>query len=171
VFGDKNDETRTNLFVQMLQRHQVEVRELAETWKSGDFEKGKAYFVSLNQPQSNLIRTIFENVPVYKDSLFYDITSWNMPLAYGLPHISVSNQVQGISGKKVEIDSETIGTFHGVQSNYGYLIEWCDYYSPLALYQLLNDGIHVKVATGNFEIYVIQTWYIAGSCFHASKIG
>src|SRR6202008_4299748 len=36
VFGDKHDDTRTNLFVQMLLRHQVEVRELADTWKGGD---------------------------------------------------------------------------------------------------------------------------------------
>ena len=154
LFGDKNDDTRTNLFVQMLLRHKIEVRELADTWKDGEFEKGKAFVVSLNQPQSTLVKAIFENVPVYKDSIFYDITAWNLPLAYGLPYMSFNNQSGMALGKKMDYVSETVGSFNGVKSDYGYLIEWDDFYSPLALYQLLNSGINVKVATGNFEIYV-----------------
>lgn len=154
VFGDKNDETRTNLFVQMLLRHQIEVRELADNWKDGEFVKGKAFSVSLNQPQSAVIKAIFENIPVYKDTLFYDITAWNMPLAYGMPYTGFTNQSQPASGNKVDHVSETVGTFYGGKSSYGYLIRWDDYNSPLALYQLLNDGITVKVATGGFEIYV-----------------
>jgi len=154
VFGDKDDETRTNLFVQMLLRHHIEVNELADTWKNGEFEKGKAFAVSINQPQRTLIKAIFENVPVYKDSLFYDITAWNMPLAFGLPYAGITNPSSNIFGKRVDHVSEAIGTFHGSQSGYGYLIEWDDYYSPLALYQLLKDGISTKVATNKFEINV-----------------
>jgi Zinc carboxypeptidase len=159
VFGDKNDDTKTSLFVQMLLRHQIEVRELADGWKDSDpmaigFDKGKAFTVSLNQPQSILIKAIFENIPVYKDSIFYDITAWNLPLAYGLPFKSYTNQAGVSLGKKVDYVSENTGIFQGVKSNYGYLIEWDDYNSPLALYQLLNAGINVKVATSSFEIYV-----------------
>jgi hypothetical protein len=154
VFGDKNDETRTNLFVQMLLRHQIEVRELADNWKGGEFVKGKAFSVSLNQPQSTVIKAIFENIPSYKDTLFYDITAWNMPLAYGIPFTGFTNQAQPVLGKRVDFVSETEGIFNGSKSNLGYLIRWEDYNSPLALYQLLNDGITVKVATGSFEIYI-----------------
>lgn len=154
VFGDKNDYTKTSLFVQMLLRHQIEVTYLADTWKDADFEKGKAFAVSLNQPQSTLIKTIFENVPVYKDSIFYDITAWNMPLAFGLPFKNILNPASGVFGKKVDNISTTNGIFHGVKSNVGYLIEWNDFNSPLALYQLLHSGIITKVATGSFEIYV-----------------
>ena len=154
VFGDKNDDTRTSLFVQMLLRHQIEVRELPDSWKDIEFEKGKAFIVSLGQSQSAVIKAIFENVSAYKDSIFYDITAWNLPLAYGLPYKSYTNQPGMTLGKKVEIISETTGTFHGTKSDYGYLVEWDDYNSPLALNQLLTAGIIVKVATSNFEIYV-----------------
>jgi hypothetical protein len=154
VFGDKNNDTKTSLFVQMLLRHQIEVRYLTDTWKDADFEKGKAFVVSLNQPQSTLIKTIFENVPVYKDSIFYDITAWNMPLAFGLPFKSILSPASGVFGKKVDNISTANGIFHGVKSNFGYLVEWNDFNSPLALYQLLNSGIITKVATGSFEIYV-----------------
>ncbi|HRX92774.1 MAG TPA: M14 family metallopeptidase, partial [Chitinophagaceae bacterium] len=60
VFGDKYDEARTNLFIKMLLRHQIQVNELGDDWKNGEFEKGKSYAVSLKQPQSTLIKAIFE---------------------------------------------------------------------------------------------------------------
>ena len=155
VFGDKNDDTKTSHFVQMLLRHQIEVRELADGWKESEFDKGKAFAVSLNQPQNILIKAIFENIPFYKDSIFYDITAWNLPFAYGLPFKGYTNQTGVSFGKKVEYVSLTNnGIFQGSKSNYGYLIDWDDYNSPLALYQLLNAGINVKVATSSFEIYV-----------------
>ena len=151
VFGDKNDEARTNLFVQMLLRHKVEV---GDGLKNSDYEKGKAFVVSLNQQQQAVIKAIFENVPVYKDSLFYDITAWNMPLAFGMPYVSLSNPVAGVFGKKVESVSITHGIFSGAKSNSGYLIEWDEYYAPAALYELLNENIIAKVATTQFEIPV-----------------
>ena len=157
VFGDKKDEARTNLFVEMLLRHQIEVNELGDGYKNNDFEKGKTYAVSLAQPQSTLIKAIFENIPVYKDSLFYDITAWNMPLAFGLPHASIANTVSGVLGKKVESVSIKHGVFSGTKSTSGYLIEWDDYFAPAALYELLSEGIVVKVATNQFEIPVAGT--------------
>jgi hypothetical protein len=153
VFGDKNDEARTNLFVQMLLRHQIEVNELG-SFANNDYEKGKAYAVSLNQPQSTLVKAIFESIPVYKDSLFYDITAWNMPMAFGLQHLNVPNPASGLFGKRVESVSITHGKFSGGKSSNGYLIEWDEYFAPAALYELLNDEIVAKVATNKFEIPV-----------------
>ena len=149
VFGDKNDEARTNLFVQMLQRHQIEINDLGDGWKNNDYEKGKAFIVSLNQPQSTLIKAIFENVKEYKDSLFYDITAWNMPLAFGIPFSAITNQ-QGVIGKKVESNLSEKGITIERKSNFAYLIEWDDLYAPAALNELLRDEVIVKVATNNF---------------------
>ncbi len=104
VFGDKNDRAKTFHFIEMLQRQQIEVNELPDNYKEADpmigFEKGKAFTVSLNQPQQLLIKTIFEKQTAYKDSLFYDITSWTMPLAFGLPYKEITGAV--LYGKKIE---------------------------------------------------------------------
>ncbi|MFN8292029.1 MAG: M14 metallopeptidase family protein [Chitinophagaceae bacterium] len=151
VFGDKNDEARTKLFVEMLLRHNIEVNETGEGYRSNEFEKGKAYAVSLNQPQQTLIRAIFENVPVYKDSLFYDITAWNMPLAFGLPVAPVTNPA-GVYGKKIESAGLPAGKMPASRSESGYLLSWDDYYAPAALYELLGSGIRAKVVTNPFEI-------------------
>jgi len=154
LFGDKNDLAKTFHFVEMLQRHQVEINELADTWKDGEFEKGKAFAVSLNQPQSLLIKTIFEKTAEYKDSLFYDITTWTMPLAFGIPYSSITNQQQGVVGKKIEQFPFLKGTITGGKSEYGYLLEWDELYAPAALYELINAGVIAKVATSKFEIPV-----------------
>jgi hypothetical protein len=93
---------------------------------------------------------------VYKDSLFYDITAWNMPLAFGLPFSSISNPAGGIFGKKIDSVAVTHGVFSGSKSAYGYLIDWDEYFAPAAVYELLNQGILVKVATNQFEIPVFS---------------
>jgi hypothetical protein len=153
VFGDKNDVGKKNLFVQMLLRHQIEVNELGDGFKNDGYEKGKAFAVSLSQPQSTLVRAIFENISVYKDSLFYDITAWNMPLAFGLPYTSI-NQTANVFGKKVESVSSPKGEITGGKSLSGYLLEWDEFYAPAALYELLNADIVAKVSTNPFEIPV-----------------
>ena len=80
VFGDKNDKGKTFLFIEMIQRHGIAIHEYAGA-NDNEFEKGTAYIVSLNQPQQVLIKAIFDKQLTFTDSLFYDISSWTMPLA------------------------------------------------------------------------------------------
>ena len=152
VFGDKNDLAKTYEFAQLLKRHEIEIRELSDSWKDGEFVRGKAFAVSLNQPQRNLIRTIFDITLDYKDSLFYDVTSWTLPLAFGLPYTTVSNTNQGVFGVKVESFTFPNGEVVDKRSSYAYLLEWNELYAPAAVYELLNAGLQVKVATNTFEI-------------------
>lgn len=150
VFGDKNDKAKTFLFAEMLKRQQIEINYLPDNWKEGEFEKGSAYMVSLNQPQHSLIRAIFDKTLEFKDSLFYDITAWTMPLAFGLPYTELTAS-PFIAGAKVESLNLAKGGIEGGRSDYAYLLEWDDLYSPAALYEMLNAGLIVKVATNSFE--------------------
>ncbi|MBI5372226.1 MAG: zinc carboxypeptidase [Sphingobacteriales bacterium] len=152
VFGDKNDRSRTRLFVEMLKRHQVEVHNLPENWKDSVFEKGTAYMISLNQPQHSLIRGIFEKTLGYKDSIFYDITSWTMPLAFGLPCRELTGPF--VMGEKAELASLPVQAVNGGQSEYAYFMQWEELYAPAALNELLQAGYIVKVATSSFETTV-----------------
>lgn len=152
VFGDKHDKAKTFEFAAMLLRHQIEIYELPEAWSDKDFEKGSAFLVSLNQPQHSLIRGIFEKTLNYKDSIFYDITAWTMPLAFGLPYKELTTFVS--PGDKVKSVSYPKGEVVGKQSNYAYLLEWDELYAPAAVYELLQANVLVKVATSSFEIPV-----------------
>ena len=150
VFGDKNDLAKTFHFAEMLKRHQIEINNLPANWTDAAFEKGSSYMVSLNQPQHSLIRAIFEKTFDYKDSLFYDITSWTMPLAFGMPYQEITTSI--VMGSKAEELKMPKSAITGGRSGYAYLIKWDELYAPAALNELLNADITVKVATSNFEL-------------------
>ena len=150
VFGDKNDLAKTFHFAEMLKRHQIEINNLPGNWTDAAFEKGSSYMVSLNQPQHSLIRAIFEKTFDYKDSLFYDITSWTMPLAFGMPYQEITSSF--MMGSKAEELKMPKSAVTGGRSGYAYLIKWDELYAPAALNELLNADITVKVATSNFEL-------------------
>jgi len=158
VFGDDNDKAKTFHFLEMLMRHQIEVYGLKNNLVAdgNDFIKESSFVVPANQPQWRLIKTIFEKTVDYKDSLFYDITAWTMPLAFGLPsaELKASQFKTGLLiDKLAEIpknNGEVIGS--SGKLGYAYLFEWDELYAPRALYELQKAGVLVKCATNKFEI-------------------
>ncbi len=150
VFGDKYDIAKTNLFIEMMLRHNIVINEFEGPFDA-TYEKGKSYSVSLNQPQQVLIKAIFDKQLQFEDSLFYDISSWTMPLAFGIPYKEVNGSA---AGKRIETITAPKGEVVGGKTNYAYLFAWDEFYAPKALYELQNEGLITKVATNNFEIPV-----------------
>ncbi|NOT52919.1 MAG: zinc carboxypeptidase [Chitinophagaceae bacterium] len=154
VFGSENDKTSTSVFVQMLLKHDINVSRIrADISIDGQlYQNNKAYVVPLEQAQTKVIRAIFEKTFTYKDSLFYDITSWTLPLAFGLPHAELNAaQLRSIYEPELRVDGLPA---HIIKSNYGYLIPWTDMASPAVLHAMINEGILVKTATSKFEAVV-----------------
>jgi len=156
VFGDAEDPVRSAIFAEMLLRHQIEVYSLNNDMSADGykFEKGKAYLVPANQPQTRLIHGIFDKTLTYKDSLFYDITAWTMPLAFGLPYaeLDAAKAASAQRGARISTADAPKGKVIGGSSNYAYLFPWDGFYAPRALYELQEAGILTKVSTTNFEI-------------------
>lgn len=156
VYGDKNDETKSAVFTEMLLRHQIEVYKLGNKLKADgkDFEPATSFVVPASQPQYKLIQTIFEKTFNYKDSLFYDITAWTMPLAFGLPaaELAATQFASSLLGERVTNADEPVVKINLPVSNYGYLVGWDKFLAPKALYELQSAGLIVKVATRSFEI-------------------
>lgn len=152
IIGSDKDRTSTMLFIDMLKRHEIEVVKNESDYTVGGklFPHGNSYVVPLEQKQNKVIRAIFERTLDYKDSIFYDITSWTMPLAFGLPY----SELNAIQFKEVYHPGLSVTRLPSPplkKSNYGYLIPWNDLMAPAVLYSLLTKGIAVKVATSKFE--------------------
>jgi hypothetical protein len=157
VFGDEKDKGKAVEFVTMLQRHQIDVYELSSAIKAGgnEFKAGASFVVPTAQTQHQLIRAIFEKTLTYKDSLFYDITSWTMPLAFGLSYGELNTSgFTANMGKKYTDTAAKSGGVQGGESNYAYLLEWTELYAPAALYELQNSGISTRVATNAFSMLI-----------------
>lgn len=156
VIGSKDDQTKTSIFVEMLRRHQIEVFELSNNFSTDNlnFEKGVSFVIPTNQPQQRLIHGIFDKTLTYKDSLFYDITAWTMPLAFGLQYaeLNATKFNTSLLGNKVDRISMPKGELLGGKSEYAYLFEWDELLAPKALFELQEAGILAKVATNRFEI-------------------
>ncbi|MFL5747428.1 MAG: M14 family zinc carboxypeptidase [Niastella sp.] len=158
VFGSPRDKSKTTLFIDMLRRQQIDVYELNNSLQADgfSFEKGSAFVVPANQNQYKVIRAIFDKTLSYKDSLFYDITAWTLPLAYGLPYaeLNAARFSNSLLGNKVDKAIAPTGMVAGGKTNYAYLFEWDEYYAPRALYALQEAGIITRASAGVFEIPV-----------------
>ena len=156
IIGEAADKARINHFIEMLLRHKIEVYGLNSNTSADNFnfEKGAGYIIPANQPQYRLLRAIFDKTLTYKDSLFYDITAWTMPLAFGLPYaeLNAAKYTTAIKGAKIDSISMPAGIMKGAKTNYAYAFEWNELYAPRMLYELLDNGILAKVATKPFEI-------------------
>jgi Zinc carboxypeptidase len=156
IFGSGSDKNITQQFVTMLLRHQIEIFKPKNniTANGKIFKTDEAFVVPMNQPQYKLLQTIFEKTLNYKDSLFYDITAWTMPLAFGL-HYSELNAAQynnNLLGEKIAAANTITGFINGEKTNYGYLMEWNELTAPGALYELQKNNLITKVAAAKFEI-------------------
>jgi len=158
IVGEATDKARTTHFIEMLLRHKIEVYELNTSISADNFnfEKGGAYIIPANQPQYRLLRGIFDKTLTYHDSLFYDITAWTMPLAFGLPYAELNavKYTAGVKGSRVDSVAMPIGSVKGAATNYVYAFEWNEMYAPRMLYELTDNGILAKVASNPFEATV-----------------
>ena len=156
IFGDDKDRGKTGLFITMLRRHGIEVYAAGKEVKADgeEFKKGSSYVIPAAQPQYRLIRSIFEKTLNYKDSLFYDITAWTLPLAFGLPYAELNGSAfsPSLLGEKLAADLVMKGSVEGGKSHYGYLMEWTEFFAPAVLYELQQAGVGLKVATGMFDV-------------------
>ncbi|HEX2631101.1 MAG TPA: M14 metallopeptidase family protein [Chitinophagaceae bacterium] len=157
VIGDATSKQVTQQFVTMLRRHEIEVYHLGTKIKADgyDFDGANSYVIPANQPQYRLIRGIFDKTLEYKDSLFYDITAWTLPLAFGLPYAELNaTQFAGALGEKYMQMPLTLGSVAGGKSEYAYLIPWNELNAPKLLYSMLDDNIRVRVASRPFTLTV-----------------
>ncbi|MCU0391083.1 MAG: M14 family metallopeptidase, partial [Thermoflexibacter sp.] len=154
IVGDKNDKAKTYHFLELLERHQIEVYELKGKINvdNQEFESGSAFIIPTNQTQYRLITTIFQKETKFKDSLFYDVSAWTMPLAFNLPYGEIKSLNSTILGSKVSKANFPTGEVVGGKSEYAYLLEWDEYYAPKLAYEVLASGLIAKVATDPFEI-------------------
>ena len=153
VFGEPKDKARTNHFLDILLRHKIEVYELSKAVETGGkrFEPGAAYVVPLEQTQYRLVRGIFETMTTFQDSLFYDVSSWTLPLAFNIPYASLDKKAANVRGERIRSIEVIPAVYTPQRSDYAYLFEWNEYYAPKALNHLLKNGLLAKVSTKPFD--------------------
>jgi hypothetical protein len=150
ILGDNDDQNRTQLFVELLQRHRIEVYENNQLYTSGNhsFYPGRSFVVPAGQAQNRMVELFFNKDIRVPDSVFYDGSTWTVVLAYGLPYASLSDK-QLLSGRKAIVKQET-NLPVVKKSGYAYLVRWNDNNSAAFLSHLFKREITVYASLKPF---------------------
>jgi len=151
VFGDTKDAAKTYHLAEILKRHKIKVYGIKQDFNANGkhFKKGYSYIVPKNQKNTRLINAMFEKRTAFQDSLFYDISAWTFPLAFNVDYtedVSTNNLDQEVVDLKFK-DGNVSAT-----SNYAYVMEWHEYYTPKVLNSILSTGLRAKVGLKPFEL-------------------
>ncbi len=140
-FSEKRDKSKLNAFLTLLRRHQIDI-----------YQEGEQYLVPVNQAQKYLIKSMFEPVKTFTDSLFYDVSTWNLPMAFNID--SKTSSLNFNEKNKLKEIATSQGQMIGSQSKYAYVFKWDDYDAPKLLYHLQNLGLRTKVSSKNFTAMI-----------------
>ena len=151
VFGDSKDGAKAWHLAEILQRHKIKFHELANdaTINGKSYTKGTSYVVPMNQKNPRLIKGMFEKRTTFKDSLFYDVSAWTFPLAFNVDYAELTTLSN--AGPEITKLAPLSGSV-SAKSNYAYLFEWNEYYTPKALNAITQKGIRAKVAKSRFTV-------------------
>ena len=141
VIEADGDAGRARELANILSRHNLPVQHSG----SGDDE---AYYV----PKTPFSQAAFEPILEFEDSLFYDVSTFSLPMAFNLPFREVAGGVPGDRRWTAFDRDAAMPEVDHSQATYAYLLSASDYYSPKALYQLLDAGVRVKVSDQPFAI-------------------
>ncbi len=151
IFGDSKDAAKAWHLAEILKRHKIKVHELANdaAIAGKNYKRGNSYIVPANQKNSRLVKAMFEKRTSFTDSLFYDISAWTFPLAFNVDYSEISSLNN--AGEEIS-ELKPLSGYISSQSNYAYLFEWHEYYTPKALNQILEKGLRAKVAKSPFTL-------------------
>ncbi|WP_224489517.1 M14 family metallopeptidase [Robertkochia flava] len=150
IFGDEKDAAKTYHLAEILKRHEVELLSPSEaiTVDNKTYKRGYSYIIPKTQKNARLVQAMFEKRTTFQDSLFYDISAWTFPLAFNLDYTTLKSVPRNTTPVTPELNQGQVSA----KSNYAYLFEWHEYYTPKALNTILNAGLRAKVARTPFEV-------------------
>ena len=147
-----NDQGRFAHFLDLLNAHSIEVRMLDETLTIEEvtYPARQSAIVSLDQPRYSLIEGIFaKQSPPEDQVVFYDISGWTLPHAFGLKHAALgardASRVRG--GMAASSDSLVKPATPPAPGNdiLAYVIDWSHFNAPRSVNRILRHDLRAKV--------------------------
>ncbi len=151
VFGNQKDISSTYKLIDVLKFHDINIHRLKKDLKLNGkiYSTDKSFVVPLDQEKFKVIQAIFNKQKKFKDSTFYDVSTWTIPLAFDVNYEKISDT--DLIGDMIKGNLE-INTKDLKKADYAYIFETHGYFYPKALYQILDKGLRAKVSMKNFQI-------------------
>ena len=155
LFSAGDDRGAAARFIENLLRHKIEIYKCSKPVSKGGtgYTPGDSYFVPARQKEYRFVRSLFETVKSFADTVFYDISTWTMPLAFNLSYTPLTAaETAGMAGERVTTAPFPEGSLTGTVDDYAWLFEWNDTYAPKALYMIQSAGLTARMATAPFTV-------------------
>ncbi|MDR1408426.1 MAG: peptidase M14 [Tannerella sp.] len=148
VFDGNGSEAVSYHFIELLKAHNLEVCRLAKDITLGGhtYRSDNACIVPVKQRNSMILRSLFESTKHFKDSLFYDVSTWNMAEAFNLNCAPLTTSLQGLTGAAIAAPVFRPGSVKGGLTDFAYLFDNKEYYAPTFVKALQEAGLLVKVS-------------------------
>ena len=153
IVSESKDNSRLTMLLELLERHDIKAYQLTKDAKveGKKFAKNTSYYIPLKQPQARLILSVFSEQTSFLDNTFYDVSSWNLAMAFNLEFAQVESQ-RSVKVASNAWDSATKQQAAELTANaYSYAIDWADYKAPALVYALLEKGIKLRTALKPFS--------------------
>jgi hypothetical protein len=153
ILQEKLDRSRFTKMLQILASHQIQYWPLSKNVKiEGQiFDALNSVYVPLDQTQYRLIKSLFSTRKSFNDNTFYDVSNWNLPMAFNIQYQEVERKV-AFNSKNHQISQPTNPEL--LANAYAYAFAWDDYQAPKLLQRLLANKVAVKLAG---EAFFAQT--------------
>ncbi len=163
AFGSSADPARDRAFLERLIAHRLEVYPIQSKTETNGMllEPGASWYVPRAQARSRMVDALFARTRSMPDSLFYDVSAWTLPLAWGLPAVawtgkapdtgSVMRKLPALADWMNMQNGQPGQQAHAPDAAYAYLIHWPDQAAPALASELLRDDHVLKVATKGFR--------------------
>jgi hypothetical protein len=139
VIDATEDPSRARELARIMHLHDLPVQ------REANGEGVQRYFI----PKTAASAAFFEPILEFEDSLFYDVSTFSMPMAFNLEYEEVNRG--GGNWEAFEPTEERQLPEVG-RAAYAYLLPYDDYYAPKAAYQLLDAGVRMKVSSSGFTL-------------------
>lgn len=139
---------KTMKLAEFLNTHQItfEKPQKDMTLNNHKFKADNSIFIPLQQKQYTLIKSLFMTDKEFKDNTFYDISAWNLPMAWGLNYAKVKSkpETENIQWKQPHNSYR--------KNAVAYAFNWDNGNTAGALSYLLQRDIKVKVLAKSFKV-------------------
>lgn len=160
IVDPTNDPARAGKMISLLQRQGVEVNRAVKEFSLGGlstyftssvvsktFPAG-SYILRLDQPSKRLITALMEQEPALSDTFFYDVSTWTLPVAYGIPTYW-TNKLPDVPAEKIINVESPKGLVSG-KASYAYILKGNTNDAMKGIAWLLQNNYRASVAMQAF---------------------
>lgn len=159
LFNCNDNRQRIEDFAMTLHRHDIESYWLKDDFTESDetLRAGYTLAVPTHQPEYRFLQSLLMRKKNFKENIFYDVSSWTLPLAYGVKQTNLNRVLPESQLSKFSphnpnhADTKNLADKFD-EAHLGYLVDFRSDAAAKLLGKLLQADVSVRVAKKPFSI-------------------